>query len=55
MAGTRGRGKTLHYPLDELAARYGAAAPEETETPAEAYREWPGGFEPVRADWPPQT
>jgi uncharacterized cupin superfamily protein len=52
MVGARGEGKQLHYPLSELAARYGAAAPEETDTPREAYREWPGEFVPVRASWP---
>ncbi len=52
MVGARRQGKTLHYPVDELAVRYDAAAPEETDTPAEAYRDWPGEFEPVRARWP---
>ncbi len=53
MVGTRGHGKKLHYPRSELAARYGAAAPEETDAPDEAYREWEGEFTPVRAPWPP--
>ena len=53
MVGARGEGKTLHYPVSELAAKYDASASEDTENPHEAYREWPGGFEPVRASWPP--
>jgi uncharacterized cupin superfamily protein len=53
MVGVRGEGKTLHYPVTELAARHGAAAPEETDSPREAYREWPGEFTRVRATWPP--
>lgn len=52
MAGARGPGKQLHYPPDETAARHGAAAPEETDTPREAYRDWPREFEPVRVTWP---
>ena len=52
MVGARGGGKKLHYPPSELAARYGASAPEETDTPGEAYREWPGEITPVRATWP---
>jgi uncharacterized cupin superfamily protein len=55
MVGARGQGKTLHYPVDELAARYGASASEETGSPREAYREWSRKFEPVRASWPPGT
>jgi uncharacterized cupin superfamily protein len=51
MVGARGN-NTLHYPPSEVAARYGAAAPEETNTPSEAYKDWPGEFRPVRATWP---
>jgi len=51
MVGARGN-NTLHYPLSEVAARYGASSPEETNTPSEAYKDWPGGFHPVRATWP---
>ena len=55
MAGTRRPGRAIHYPLDELAARYGASAPFATDRPPEAYSDWPGDAEPVRADWPPST
>ena len=52
MVGARGHGKKLHYPTSDVAARHGASAPEETDSPREAYREWPGEFTPVRATWP---
>jgi uncharacterized cupin superfamily protein len=52
MVGARGAGKRLHYPPSELAARHGAAAPKETDSPREAYREWPREFTRVRATWP---
>jgi uncharacterized cupin superfamily protein len=52
MVGARGEGKALHYPVSEVAGRYGASAPEETDIPREAYREWGREFTPVRATWP---
>jgi uncharacterized cupin superfamily protein len=52
MVGARGGGKKLHYPTSEVAARHGAAVREETDSPREAYREWPGKFKPARATWP---
>jgi uncharacterized cupin superfamily protein len=52
MAGLRGEGKKLHYPVSEVASRYGASTPEETDTPRVAYSDWGGDFEPVRAAWP---
>ena len=52
MVGARGEGNRLHYPRSELAARYGASAPEDTESPREAYREWPQEDARVRATWP---
>jgi uncharacterized cupin superfamily protein len=36
-AGARGEGKTILYPLSELAQRYGASAEQETADPKEAY------------------
>jgi uncharacterized cupin superfamily protein len=54
MVGMRSEGKVLHYPPSEAAARHGATAPEETNAPREAYRDWPGEFTPVRATWPPR-
>jgi len=55
MAGARRKARGIHYPLDELAARYGASAPFETDKPPEAYSDWSDEFEPVRADWPLST
>jgi uncharacterized cupin superfamily protein len=52
MVGARGEGKKLRYPESQVAARYGAAAPEETDSPREAYSDWPGDFTRVRATWP---
>jgi hypothetical protein len=52
MAGLRGEGKELHYPVSEVARRYGASTPEETDAPRVAYSDWPGEYEPVRATWP---
>jgi uncharacterized cupin superfamily protein len=52
MAGLRGEGKKLHYPVSEVASRYGASTPEETEAPPVAYSDWSREFRPVRATWP---
>jgi len=52
MAGLRGEGKELHYPVSEVAGRCGASSPEETDAPRVAYSDWPGEYEPVRASWP---
>ena len=52
MAGLRGEGKELHYPVSEVAGRYGASTPQETDTPRVAYSDWAGEYEPVRATWP---
>ena len=42
----------LHYPVSEVAAKYGASAAKDTDEPDEAYAEWPGGYVPVRLPWP---
>jgi len=52
MTGGRPDGKTLHYPVSELAARYGASAEQETSDPREAYAAWGADFKPVHVDWP---
>jgi uncharacterized cupin superfamily protein len=52
MAGSRAEGKRLHYPVSEVAARYGASTPEETNAPRIAYSDWSPEYEPVRAAWP---
>jgi len=43
----------LHYPVSEVAAKYGASAMRDTSDPDEAYADWPGEYEPVRLPWPP--
>jgi len=48
MAGARAAPWTVLYPRSELAARYGASAPEETADPDNAYL----GFEPSRREQP---
>ena len=52
MAGLRGPGKELHYPVSEIAARYGASTPEETDSPRVAYSDWEMDLKPFRAPWP---
>ena len=53
MVGARSPEKKLHYPRSEVAARHGAAAPVETNTPREAYADWENDFTHVRGTWPP--
>ena len=55
MIGLRPEQESLHYPVSEVAARYGASAERETSDPDLAYANWPRGFEPVRLPWPPET
>ena len=50
--GARPDDETLHYPVSEVAARYGASVAKETNDPDEAYSDWPGDYEPVRLPWP---
>ena len=52
MIGVRPDIETLHYPLSEVAARYGASSAKETDEPDEAYADWPGEDVPVRLPWP---
>jgi uncharacterized cupin superfamily protein len=52
MVGSRAEDKELHYPVSEVAGRYGASTPEETDAPRVAYSDWSGEYEPVRASWP---
>jgi uncharacterized cupin superfamily protein len=48
MVGARTQDAGLHYPVSELASRYGASAKEETSDPDQAYV----GFEPSRLERP---
>lgn len=40
MVGARTDDEQLHYPVSELAARYGASVEEETSDPEQAYAQW---------------
>ncbi len=42
----------LHYPVSDVAAKYGASAARETRDGDEAYADWPGEYLPVRLPWP---
>jgi uncharacterized cupin superfamily protein len=55
MIGLRPEQETLHYPVSETAAKYGASAAKETYDPDEAYADWPGDYQPVRLPWPPES
>ena len=52
MIGLRPEVETLHYPVSEVAAKYGASAAKETDEPDEAYADWPGDYRPLRLPWP---
>ena len=45
----------IHYPVSEVAAKYGASAAKATRAPDEAYADWPGDYAPVRLPWPVQS
>ena len=53
MIGTRSENEQLHYPVSEVAAKYGASVAKETPNPDEAYADWPGEYVPVPLPWPP--
>jgi uncharacterized cupin superfamily protein len=53
MIGSR-RLDEAHYPVNEVAARYGASVTEPTDEPAVAYADWrQEPRRPVEAPWPP--
>jgi uncharacterized cupin superfamily protein len=51
MIGARSPDATVHYPVSELAARYGASAPHDTDSPKEAYADHTGVTEPAPSPW----
>ena len=55
MLGGRGDGSPPHYPVSELAARYGASVTTATDDPPDAWRQlgWERSFERVPLPWPP--
>jgi uncharacterized cupin superfamily protein len=52
MIGLRPEVETLHYPVSEVAAKYGASSAKDTNDADEAYVDWPGDYLPVRLPWP---
>src|SRR6188474_55328 len=52
MVGARRPDATIHYPVNELAARYGASVVRPTSVPAEAYADWNSELTPTRLPWP---
>ncbi len=43
----------VHFPASPVAHRRGASAPAATDSPEQAYADWPGEYTPVRMPWPP--
>jgi uncharacterized cupin superfamily protein len=53
MVGTRkGEDDEVTYPVNQLAAKYGASVPTETNSPKEAYADWSADFTEGKLDWP---
>ena len=52
MIGARPEVEKLHYPVSEVAAKYGASVTRETYSGDEAYADWPGDYKPMRLPWP---
>jgi uncharacterized cupin superfamily protein len=57
MVGARHPAATVHYPVSDAAARFGASVAKATADEDEAYAEWDGGesIKPTKLDWPPST
>ena len=54
MVGNRGPDITTQYTVNELAARYGASAPHDTDSSEEAYADLARTYTRERAPWPPR-
>jgi uncharacterized cupin superfamily protein len=52
MVGARTPGKTIHYPVEPLAARYGASVARPTDSPKEAYADLDRTITREPAPWP---
>jgi uncharacterized cupin superfamily protein len=52
MVGARSPDEQIHYPVNELAAGYGASVSEPTDVPDEAYADWNRELTPTKLDWP---
>lgn len=53
MVGARGTDTAVHYPVNDLAAAFGASVSEPTDSPAEAYADWSNEFTETHLKWPP--
>ncbi len=55
MVGGRGATEPPHYPVSELAARYGASVQTETDDPQDAWQQvgWKPEFDSAPLPWPP--
>ena len=42
----------LRWYREQVAAKYDGSTAKETESPDEAYADWPGDFVPTRVPWP---
>ena len=51
MVGARREGRPIHYPVEPLAARFGASAATPTDSPREAYADM-APLVPARSPWP---
>jgi uncharacterized cupin superfamily protein len=52
MIGIRSPDATIDYRVDELASRYDASPPHDTDKPSEAYADQERAYTPERAPWP---
>jgi uncharacterized cupin superfamily protein len=52
MMGARGGERGLCYPVNDVAAKYGASVAKETESGKEAYAHWASAETPMRMAWP---
>lgn len=52
--GARHPDNSIHYPVDEQAARLGASSIESTSDADQAYAAWGREFTPAKLDWPPR-
>ena len=52
MIGVRSPDATIHYEVSELASRYDASPPHDTDKPREAYADHDRELRPERAPWP---
>jgi uncharacterized cupin superfamily protein len=53
MIGVRSPDATIQYSVNEIAARYEASPPHDTDAPGEAYADEDRTYTPERAPWPP--